>query len=325
MHLENEETEYSIELKPEMLMGISEEFLRGKIGFKFDQYDDVWFHNWKLQSLLESEPGVVNCIKNENELEYYSLCRSRDPNDKLKQVFYICKQIEITNALPIPIKLAYQISKTSIEVDSQEDFLTLSPGEVFSFQQLDTKRKFELTFKINKLEWLPWLELQAFNGPKALTTLGFKDCHGNTVNINVRYNNDCNSPHFSLYCDYCVLDHSGLGLRLMKSLDSKETRLATLPGDWESKEQDEDGDDLPDMKCYIVNVEDLRKLVLVKDGHTEYPTDNLPIGLLGKTRSLIWIRDQNEPALDRTIDLTLKTKKLLIGLTLPLMNELIHH
>ena len=294
-----ESVDYTYEVEPGECMGIPEELLGGHIKIKLNLSAAQWPFYSKLKKLLDSQPGIVGYIQNDNKQEFFLVRLVPDKRIPSKLTLQIDHQLNITNCLPVPLKIGFRVS--SAGYPERRDEKVLSPKETLTFNKFDPKQIVFVNFMLRGYDWTDLIPLKSFNGVNAISNLVFKDGAGSQLTVNIKYNSEHKFPMFYVYCDYCVVDQTGFDLMLMKKGESK----APIPGYldlFDSK--------LPDLKVYILNQLIIRDLVLARSKFPEFTTEVLPIGLVGDYRTRIEIKNAGKQKPSDLIDLSIETRSL---------------
>ena len=292
-------------------MGVPEDSFDGKIKFKFNSLSNIWYHHWNLKDIIQTKPGTLKQIINEDESEYYLLQVIPDPHDPTKLTISIENQIQIVNSLPVPLKLEYILVGTEENCKEQKEQFVLSTGQKFSCNKFDPSRITLLRFKLRGFQWSDPIGFSEFCGPNAVRFITFIDHNNAKLSVNLKYQDKWKYPNIHIYCDYCVIDQSDLDIVLVKRAEKKEKHISLAPG--YSKSEDPDEMDLPDLKVYLLDERNNRNLALIKNKYTDFPTEVLPIGLLGTFQSRIVIQSLNKHSVSSMIDLVLETRKIKMG------------
>ena len=293
-------------------MGLPENSFRGKIKFKFNSLSDVWYHNWNIRDIIDSKPGTIRQIINSDEDEYYLLHVVPDERDPSRLTICIEDQIEITNSLPVPLKLEYSVGDAEDKADFYKEQRVLNTGQRFSFNKFDPRKKMLLRLKLRGFQWSEPIDFTKFCGPAAMDSIMLKDYSNNSLSLSLKYQYKWKYPKFHIYCEYCVIDQSDLDIILVRRPDKKEKQISLAPG--YSRKEDPDDAELPDLRVYLLDQKNLKNLALIKNKYTDFPTEVLPIGLLGTFRPQIVIQSLNKQSILNVIDLVLETKKIKMGM-----------
>lgn len=288
-----------------------DEDLSDTLRIKFSPISKEWKHESKLLEMSKQDCYAQEFVSNEADNEYYILGTLSGSNEKPGVAVYLTNQLEIINSLLVPMKIGYRLGKTQTSPEEERREKILSPGERFIFNKFHPSRKILFDFKIRGFQRVQNLSIDNFIGSNALQKIAFQDFNGNKLHARVKYSGTLKRPSFAIYCDYFLMDHSDFIITIARRTDSKDSRLSLLPGF--SRSEGPEDLQLPDVKAYPIDDSFRKDLLLFKDKYTDYPSEIIPVGLLGSSITRIQVPELNKFSNSFVLDLVIETKKLKLG------------